>query len=154
MAHFLKIYIDRLKGGHLESIQETVPQDFMDIHEKELSFIKPVSVSGSAYLVGQELILRLKVSTEILLPCAICNEPIEFPIVLNDFCHAVDIGELKSSVFDYSSELREAILLQTPQFAECHNGNCPERESLKKFLKPARPKANPSQFPFSDLDCK
>jgi uncharacterized metal-binding protein YceD (DUF177 family) len=142
----LKIYVDRLKDGHTEKIQEELFSDFLAITEEELSFPLPVNVKGDAYLAEDHLVLRLKATTKAKLPCCMCNEDFLFSIEI-DFYHTVALDELKNPVFDYSLALRESILLQVPPFAECNGGQCPERPAVSKYLK----SAPHSQFPFSDL---
>jgi uncharacterized metal-binding protein YceD (DUF177 family) len=136
MIQPFKIYIDRLRGGHEEKISETIPPDFLEIHEKDLVFSKPVVISGESYLSGDHLVIKLKIETEASIPCTICNEPTPFPIVLNHFYLTVALDEIKTHVFDCTQEIREAILLQVPPFIECHEGQCPEREVISKYLKP------------------
>jgi uncharacterized metal-binding protein YceD (DUF177 family) len=150
------IFADRLKDGHKEKIQESTAPDFLDIHEKELSFPHPVAISGEAYVSDDHLILHLKIKTEAIIPCLVCNEPIEISIVIENFYHAQDLHEIKSGIFDYTEELREAILLQVPAFIECNSGKCPERETMKKYLK-SKPKESSkceTYYPFADLDSK
>lgn len=142
----LKIYVDRLKDGHTQKIEEELFSDFLEIAEEELSFPLPVTVKGDAYLAEDHLVLHLKAKTEAKLPCSICNEQFLFPIDI-DFYHTVALDELKNPIFDYSLTLRESILLQVPPFAECNAGQCPERPTVNKYLK-----TDPhSQFPFSGL---
>jgi len=152
----LKIFIDRLKDGQIEKFKLEVPCDFLGIQEDDLSFIAPVTLKGESYLASDHLILKLHVETKILMPCSICNEPTKLPIVIADFTQAEPIENIRSSVYDYTEALREEILLQVPQFTECNEGNCPQRDSMKKFLKAEKApeaKQNPSpvHFPFSDL---
>jgi len=154
MTQAFTLYVDRLGDGDKEKIQEIASPEFLDIHEKELSFPHPVSITGEAYLVDQDLILHLKISTDAYIPCRICNDPVKVPIIIEDFYHAEPLQEISSKLFDYTDLLRDAILLQIPPFAECRDGNCPERESVSKFLKktsPAKGPSEPNYFPFSDL---
>ncbi len=146
-----KIYIDRLKAGQTEEIEEEIPSDFLDVNEKDLSFPDPVKIHGETYLAEDHLVIHLQIETTIRLPCSICNEPLLIAVVVNDFYHTEPIKELRSPIFDYTPALREAILLQIPSFAECHQGHCPEREQINKYLKKASP---PVTYPFRDLDRK
>lgn len=147
----LTIYIDRLKDGHTEKIQEIIDSSFLDIEEEELFFPSNVSVHGDAYLADDHLILHLKAKTEAKIPCSICNELFPYPIDI-DFYHTVPLNELDNPIFDYSSTLRDSILLQVPPFAECHGGCCPERNFIHQFLKKEiTPQDSHVQFPFSDL---
>jgi hypothetical protein len=154
MTSKLKIYIDRLKDGHEEKIDETLSSDVLDVREEELAFSGQLSVSGKAYLADDHLILNLKIKSLALIPCAICNQTVEVPIVLDSFYLPKPMDELLSTIFDFTNEIREAVLLHVPAFTECSNGKCPERETIKNFLKKPdvkskiEPKAN---YPFADL---
>jgi uncharacterized metal-binding protein YceD (DUF177 family) len=151
----LKIYIDRLKDGKLEKLSASVPTAFLDTHDAELSFQDTLTLSGEAYIANDHLILRLKAKTSAYIPCTICNQPVEIPIFIDNFYHAKPLREIPSAVFDFSEELRDDILLQIPQFAECNQGHCLERENMKKYLKDEpSPTAKSShfQYPFSDLE--
>jgi uncharacterized metal-binding protein YceD (DUF177 family) len=157
MEKRFKIFTDRLKDGHAETIQEETPSDFLDIHEKELSFPEPVRISGQAYLAENHLVIQLHIETSAELPCSICNSPTKVPIIVDDFYNTEAIEDLRSPIFDYTESLREAILLQLPSFVECSGGNCPERENIKKYLKQpkSQEKEKPSprvHFPFANLD--
>lgn len=159
MASQFTLYIDRLNDGHKEKIQEEARPGFLDIKEEDLSFPNPVLVSGEAYCTEEHVILDLKIKTIASISCLVCNEPVSTPIIIDDFTQTREIDEFKSGLFDYSSELRDAILLQVPPYAECRAGNCPERETLKKYLKKAPKTKEPSvenatHFPFADLDRK
>lgn len=132
--HF-KIYVDQLKNGHIEEIDEEFSPEFIGIAEDGLAFRAPVFVKGQAYLADNELMLRLNVSTEATMPCAICNVQVVQPIMLKDMYEAIPLQEIPSGIFSLVEPLREAILLETPAFVECNNGDCPERKHLEKFLK-------------------
>jgi uncharacterized metal-binding protein YceD (DUF177 family) len=147
----LVIYVDRLKEGQTETFSGDISSDFLG---DDPSFQDNVKVSGQAYIAGDHLILKLQAETAAWLPCSICNQPTLVSSTLVDFYHAQPLEDV-SSIFDFSSLLREDLLLQLPFFAECE-GNCPERESLKKFLKtPSESSPDGSvfnvQFPFADL---
>lgn len=135
MTQSFKIYIDRLKNEETEEISIIAPSEFIDIHEQDLSFPNPVRIHGEAYLADDHLILHLKIETEALIPCKICNGPVCFPLIIDDFYHTEELSSLKSSVFDYTSPLREALLLNLPAFIECNAGSCPERDTLSHYLK-------------------
>jgi hypothetical protein len=78
---------------------------------------------------------------------------VECPLLVEDFYHAEPLAEIPSALFDYTELVREAILLQVPAFAECRQGNCPERTVIKKFLTSteAPPSSPDSHFPFAHL---
>lgn len=144
-----KIYIDRLKDDDTEQIYEVIDNALFDIAEKELQLTGKVTVSGQAYLAKNHLILELKVKAKALLPCSICNKPTEVPLVVEDFNHIQEICEIKSAVWDYTDEVRNAFLLKVPQFTECHDGKCPGRKEITKYLAEDSP---PLHTPFSGLE--
>jgi len=153
--HF-KIYVDRLRSGQKEAIEENFAPDFLDVKEEDLHFPAPVAVKGETYVADDHLILHLDITTKALMPCAVCNEQTEIPIALKNLYLTIPLEEIKGAIFDFSTELREAILLQIPPFIECGNGKCPQREELKKYLTdPAKGTKDlpPHEvhFPFSDF---
>lgn len=147
-----KIFIDRLKGGQTEKIDEMADPLFLSVDEKELSFPSKIEVKGEAYLTDDHLIIRLKVKTVAKMPCAICNEMIERELKVDNFTHAQPIEEIPSAVFDYSELLREALLLDLPQYVECNKGNCPERATIAPFLRSQAKVEKTTYFPFADMD--
>lgn len=148
MESLFKIYVDRLKDSEVEKIDLQVTPTFLEVNDEELSFQNPVTLSGEAYLASDHLILQLKARTQASMPCSICNNQIEISIAVENSYHSIPLAELKGAIFDYTELLREAILLQAPQFTECQNGKCPERENVKKFLK--KPSTS-THFPFAEL---
>jgi uncharacterized metal-binding protein YceD (DUF177 family) len=154
-----KIYVEQLRDGHVEKLHETFAPNFLDIHEEELHFNENVTIEGEAYLADENLILHLQIATQAIIPCSICNGPVETKILLPNFYHMEPLADVKSGIFDFSNILREAILLEVPGFAECHNGNCPERKQVAKYLKePAKKAAGGDKNiedgyqPFADID--
>lgn len=135
MNEAFKIYIEQLRDGHTEKIDEKIDADFLDVKEDDLSYVDPVNVQGEAYLAESDLILHFDIETLATIPCAICNEDVKVPVNLKNFYHTVPTAEVKSGVYNFKELLRENILLTTPLFAECHNGSCPERDELKKFFR-------------------
>lgn len=130
-----KIYVEQLRDGHVHKIKEIHAPDFLDVHEDELRFEKPVDVEGEAYLADDKLILHLNISTHAIIPCSICNGPVDVEIQLPNFYHMEEPENIKSGIFDFGEVLREAILLEVPAFGECHQGNCPERAQVAHYLK-------------------
>jgi uncharacterized metal-binding protein YceD (DUF177 family) len=152
----LKVYIDRLKGGDKEKVSLTLSSLILDVKEEELTFPEDVQVTGEIYLADDHLIGHLNAQTTALMPCAICNNITKVLIHIKDEYITVPLAEVRSAIYDLTPDVREILLLQVPQFVECHDGNCPERETLKNYLsKPAseKPKteAQPVHFPFADL---
>lgn len=156
MLSELIIYTDRLKDGEKQQITAELPSNFMEIDEPALSFLDPVKIQGEAYPADDHLVLHLQIETSASLPCIVCNQALKIPIVIEDFYHAEALAEVKGGIFDYADKLREAVLLQTPNFVECENGNCPERSVVSKYLKPAPPTKSSSKdspyFPFANLE--
>jgi uncharacterized metal-binding protein YceD (DUF177 family) len=147
----MKIYIDRLKNDTTQKIEETLVPDFLGVQEKDLSFIHPIHVAGEAYLADDHLVLHLSIDTIATLPCSICNQPVQTPIHTHHLYSTHPLSEIPGIIFDLAEEIREIILLQTPAFAECSGGSCPERESVKKFFTSPEPQAHEVNFPFADL---
>ena len=128
-----KIYVDRLKDGKEEDLDETFLPDFMDIKEDTLSFPLNVKIKGKVYLVEKELILQLRLQTVSSLSCKVCNEQVGVPIA-SEIYHVEAIENIKGMVFDMRPMLREAILLETPSIAECNEGKCSQRKNIEKYL--------------------
>lgn len=143
----LKILVERLKNGETEKIHETFSPSFINIqNEKDISFSKDISIVGKAYLADDHLIVDLKIKTAISMPCSICNEIIEIPIDIKDFSDVQELSTIKSLVYDYTEEVRSALLLKLPQFVECNQGNCSERKEIQKYLTKNDPKKVHSPF--------
>ena len=154
----LKIYVDRLKEGHQELLNEVLSPSFFDIEDKDLHFSGDVHVEGEVYLANEHLVVHLNIDVNAVLPCAICNELTNHPISIKNLYLTKPLAEIKGAVYDLSNEVRESILLQTPRFTECNQGKCPERESIKKYLAPKEQKALDTKakgevvhFPFADI---
>lgn len=154
MSEALRIYVDRLRTQGTESIQETVPPDFIGIQERELRFADPVQIAGEAYLAQDELVLRLTVDTEAQMPCAICNQLMSLPIHV-ELTHLEPVTGFKRGFFDMGDIIREAVLLEVPLVTECHSGNCPARSEVEPYLKKKKGSGLDSgdgYQPFADLD--
>ena len=151
----LKIYVDRLKGSPPCKIEAALPPDFLAIDDEELLFKDPVNVKGEAYLADEHLIIHLSIETAAYLPCSICNDAVHTPIQIKNIYLTEALSEIKGAVYDLADQIRETILLQTPLFTECSGGKCPERDFIKKFLKPEETPSDPADiphFPFAGLD--
>ena len=153
MENALQIWIDRLKTGGVQKIDELIPPSFLDVEESDLTFPSPVAVKGEAYLSDSELVLRLEASTLAMMPCAICNKMSKIPLIIRDFYHAHPIEDIRSGIFEYQEILREALLIELPLYVECNQGQCPERPAIAPYLhseiKPGKEKI---YYPFSSLD--
>lgn len=149
-----KIYVEQLRDGHSESLNESYSPDFLDIKEKDLGFKDAVKIQGEAYLAEEMLVLHLDIKTTYLMPCRICNEPVKTDLLVNGFYHAIPLGEIKGAVFNFKEILRETILLEVPPLAECHQGKCPQRQKMKKYFKQKteQPAQDEGYRPFADFD--
>ena len=160
MNDAFKIYVDQLRDGHEEDIHEDLPPDFIEVNEKDLSFRDPVKVEGQAYTAEDSLILHLEITTYATISCAVCNAPVSVEINIQNFYHAEPLEEIKGGIYNLQPILRETILLETPQFAECNQGQCAEREKISKYLKTSKgvegdgikPLDDEGYRPFSDLE--
>lgn len=146
-----KIRVESLKHGTVEKIQEEFPPEFIDVAEERLSFNDSVRVKGEAYLADADLVLHLDIETFATIPCSICNEPVKVPIDLKAAYIAEPLENIKSGVFSLVDPLREAILLETPTFAECEQGKCPRRKDLEKYFKKPTGKDPEGYHPFEGL---
>lgn len=134
MGDEFRIFCYRIKEGQKEQIRESFSPAFLGVAEEELAFLAPVQVQGEAEFVEDTLVLHLHIETEATMPCAICNQKVEVKLEIPDFIHSVERSEIKGDVFDFTEVLREAILLELPYRAECNLNNCPERESISKYI--------------------
>lgn len=153
-THFdgFNIRVESLKHGIIEKIQERFTPEFIDVSEDRLKFNDPVFVEGEAYLADSDLILHLNISSFATLLCTICNEPVKVPIDLKAIYITEPLAEIKTGVFSLVDPLREAILLETPFFAECNQGSCPQRKELEKYFKKSSKDQVPDGYhPFEDL---
>lgn len=147
-----KIRVESLKHGIVEKIQEKFTPEFIDVAEDRLKFNDPVLVDGEAYLADTDLVLHLNISTFATLACSICNEPVKVPIDLKAVYILEPLDQIKTGVYSLVDSLREAILLETPSFAECNQGSCPQRKELDKYLKKFSEEGDPEGYrPFEDL---
>lgn len=149
------IYIEQLRDGQSEHLHVQQGPDFLDVHEKDLAFNSPCQIEGEAYLAEDTLILHLDIATQAVIPCVICNESVIVDIKIPKLYHVEPLDEIKSGVFNFQEVIRENIILETPQFTECHEGVCPQRKGIDKFLK--KPNLNgegtddEGYHPFADL---
>lgn len=131
----LRVFVERLRDGHTERMEETVSSSFIGCDAEDLAFRSPVVVKGEAYLSDADLIIHLRVSTEASLPCRICNEGVVVMVVVRDLYIAEPLERVKSGVFNFSDPVREALLLEVPHFAECGGGHCVHRGEVERYLR-------------------
>jgi uncharacterized metal-binding protein YceD (DUF177 family) len=122
------------KNGKVKFSDDLSP-GFLDLKTTdELQCGKPVQVKGEAYVVDKSLILTISVKTEVTLPCTICNSPVPVALKLENLYHVEPISHIRDGMYRLNPFLREAILLEAPAFAECREGNCPERGEISSYL--------------------
>ncbi len=151
------IYVDRLTDERIEKINCQLTPEFIDVQEKDLSYPDPVQAQGEAYVASDHLVVHLDVSTTALLPCKTCNEPLKKNVSLHHVYHTIPLSDLKHAIFDIRDILRENILIESPQFAECDDNNCPHRVQFSEFLQKGDTVTKVdtdehSNFPFAHLD--
>lgn len=150
----LKIYVEQLRGGKVQELSEALSPAFLGVQEAELSFEDPVVIEGEAYMAQDDLVVQVDIETKALLPCRVCNEHFKYDIVVDKLMHIEPITGLKRGYFDISEVLREAILLEIPPIAECHEGHCPARKDMETYLKDPAEENEPQEegyHPFEGL---
>ena len=155
MNDAFKIFVEQLKDGHTEEIEESFDPSFIDV-DPELTFKDPIEVSGEAYIAEDTLVLRIEVDTKAILPCLICGEPVTVDIKIPSLYHVEPLSNIKTGIFNFQDVLREEVILEAPHFAECNDGNCPKRKGLDKFIKKPNPNGEGNQggegyHPFANL---
>lgn len=149
------IYTDRLRDGHTETIDEAFSPEFLDVSEKDLTFTDVVAIQGSTYLAENDLVMHFTIEAHGLIPCSICNEPVKVDVQIPEFYHLEPLTDIKSGVYNFKDIVREAVLLETPSFAECNEGNCRKRSEVQKYMKKSEESDSHSSektyHPFADL---
>jgi len=128
-----KIYIDRLAGGKVETIDENLDPSVMKVTDDFLFFDQPVKITGKVYLAEDFLVLNLNIETKYKAPCKICSETLEKPFLMEGVYLTEEVSNVRAKVFDATGLIRDTIFLEIPDYHECE-GNCPMRKQLKKFL--------------------
>ena len=148
MKEEYRIYVDRLREGVVEKIKQVCSPEFLDVEEEDVRFEALVMVEGEAYTAEQSLILKVHIETTAIMPCSVCNEDVEVKLNIPSFYHCVPISEIKGNVLDFREVIREDILLETSEFAECNQGNCSKRKEIEKYMG----NREEGQKPFADLE--
>lgn len=147
-----KIYVDQLRNGETKEVDEQCAADFLDVSEENLSYIDPVTIKGEAYVATDTLVLHFALTAYARIPCSICNSPVKVEVQVDDFYHAEPLEEIKTGIYNFKEVVREAIILDTPLFAECNEGNCSSRKEIKKYLKQEEdPSSEDRYHPFANL---
>lgn len=150
MEDAFSIYIDRLRAGKEEVMEESLDPSFLDVDEPDLSFPEEVKVHVKAYIAEKELLLFFKVAAVASIPCSICNAEVLVPIQ-EELVHSVPVEEIPSGVYSFKEFLRETILLGAPQFAECSGGKCPRRNEITPYFRESKESEDEGTYkPFAD----
>ncbi len=128
------INLDQLRKRKNHPLNMTVSSDFLGIEEGALHFGPQVDIEGEAYIVDERLILHLDVLVPAILTCTICNGDVQKTVKINNLYHIEEIAQIKSPTFDIAPILRQEILLEVPNYVECREGNCPQREIFKAYM--------------------
>ena len=151
----VRISLDSLKVKETERIEKELSPEFLEIDEMELTIDRSIHVKGMIYLTPSHLIMQVSAKTSGSMPCLICNEMTRFTLKIETFTHTERLSRLSRGYFDIRPALREALLLQLPQFVECSNSKCPKRDELKSYLhkesKTEKIDEGIKYFPFKEL---
>jgi len=150
MNENLTAFIDRLRDGGETFFDEKVSGEQLNASDEELRFAKNASVKGKAYLADEHLVIALDIDAHPELPCTVCNEWTPVGLSLKKYYITKPLEEIRSNVYSFVEDVREAILLEVPQFAEC-GGNCPSREALDGYCGKEKEVSDDTHFPFKDL---
>jgi len=134
MKALLPLYIDRLRDGRIENIEQELDPKQLDIIDDEIDCVKPIATSIKAYLADDFLIICLSLSAELLLHCRICNEQFAFPLTLSHIDQEIPLDEIHDAVFDVASMIREILLVEVPAYPQCGGKVCCNRDSIKKYF--------------------
>ncbi len=156
MINHCCVFTDQLKDGKSLPIKETLEPKELDLVGLEPVFSAPIVVEGTSYLAEDHLVIQLDIASSVILPCCICNAPVNLPLVLENVYITKSLEDVSSGKAYFSDDIREAILLETPVFIECNEGSCPERIQIQNYLKQSPSKADQSQenihYPFDHLE--
>jgi len=146
----LFIYLDRLIEGKEQSLDETLPSNVFFKNEKDLKFSSDMKICGKAYITTDHLLVDISAKIEADMPCIICQKDVPFQLEMEKQTLTIPLEEIKNKVYDYTSLIRESLLLQLPQTKEC-KGGCPDRSSIEPFL--VKDDENiEKHFPFAGLE--
>jgi uncharacterized metal-binding protein YceD (DUF177 family) len=156
MADLCVIPIEHVKEGKSVALDHIYDPVSLDLGDKDLTFDSAITLKGTAYLAEDHLVLQLNISGAAFLPCLVCNKPVKIPFNHKNLYITKPLTDVHAGRFDFKDELREAILLEFPSFAECEEGSCPERTSIECYLKHPSPsetsKKDEKYFPFHALE--
>jgi hypothetical protein len=130
----LDLNIDRLKTGEYTDFSLIAPPSIMEAEDKEAIFQSNILISGEAILANDHMVLNICIKTNMQNFCKICNEPISHEILVEEKHVPFPLNTMQSGVFCLEPYIRELLFLNIPRYSEC-GGSCPERASIKKYLK-------------------
>lgn len=142
------LYVDRIRDGNQLTINELFPSALLFQEEEELKFPSPVSFAGTALLSEGNLILQFKAKTDYAMPCSVCNAFASHTLETGNIDLFIDGEEFKSGIYFFDAALREAILLEIPQFKKCGGEKCLDEEEMLQYIKREESK---SASPFDQL---
>jgi len=134
MEHPFYIEISRLRLAGSLPFQAEAPASFMDLKKEDpLHYEGKVNVKGKIDYNPDTLHLHLTLQATANVPCIICQNPVKVEVEVRDVHHVEMLDEVKGLELDFADFVRDTLLLETPQRAECL-GKCPEREVLKEHF--------------------
>lgn len=94
----------------------------LELADEEMARVEqPIHYSLSAVLVSGELIIKGRLSVEVLFRCSRCS--VFFPVKVEEtqFVRVIEVG-LETQSVDLTEDIREAILLLFPAYPVCSEG--------------------------------
>lgn len=151
----LSVIISNLQDGAIHPLSVDGDPSFMQVADGEAVFSHAVCVRGKAYLAGDEGIVLLSCSTQVELPCRICNDRVVENLSVEELYFACPLSDCKNGVINFSEVVREALLLELPQVTECGGGTCPQRQEMLQYYSSGEASVDQKSEtyqPFADLD--
>lgn len=122
----MKIEIAKIPPEGLE-IQTEESKNFINIDDKNVEFIDPISISLKIDLAADELIINGVIKTNVELVCSRCLKKTKQSLVSNKFNLMLDVRDIDN--VDISDDIREEILMLLPVKPLCRDdcsGICPK----------------------------
>lgn len=129
------IYIDRLRDGKEEELHVTTSSQEIGVTIEDDTRILDVECSGTAYLSSDYLILSLAISYAFNATCRKCNELSKEKRELPMQSYTLLLESIRGSVYNYNSVIREAILLDIPEYTECREENLAQCNEILAYIK-------------------
>ena len=135
MKKQLPLYIERLRQGRVQEINEILDPLPLDLIDNEIAAVEEVVATGEVYLADPYLLIKLTLKTEFTLLCSVCNEPFQFPVEIVQMLYEEPLDEITDGVFDLLPLIRETLLLEIPFYPLCAGSTCHNRADVEKYLK-------------------